>query len=413
MLAVRLHPSLGWVGGWARPSRREIEGGRRATRISGRTTERCVILREPTAALSEQAVVAPSRLANQPTDQSHRASPPLPMACEPGCSACGFNWYTFTWNQGNPTKHWDGPCSCCNTTTTQQETCKRVCVHGLPLSLDALGRLHGTDKVRHGFTKVYEQSFAPHRNSVRELLEVGVFLGGSLLMWRDYFAHANVTGIDMFGGAALFGRAGHMVVAKDHPARRAHGIRSPADVFARWRAGSLGPRLRLLEANQSDLSSMVHVAQQLESEIEPRGPSRAFDVIVDDGSHLHRDQQISLGLLFPLLRPGGTFVVEDSHTSFHHEYDEPALPSILPNRTRFQALLTHSHTTYAVLQRLELSLNGGQAPRLDSPHLTREAASYIESWTRSVRCRVPNKRNYKTDMTCLIEKREKPRHQYQ
>ena len=59
-------------------------------------------------------------------------SPPLldPSACEPGCSACGFNWYKMNWRAGNPTKFWDGPlgCNCCNTTPPQWVTCRRVCV---------------------------------------------------------------------------------------------------------------------------------------------------------------------------------------------------------------------------------------------------------------------------------------------
>ena len=53
-----------------------------------------------------------------------------PAACEPGCSACGFNWYKMNWRAGNPTPFWDGPlgCNCCNTTPPQLVTCRRVCV---------------------------------------------------------------------------------------------------------------------------------------------------------------------------------------------------------------------------------------------------------------------------------------------
>ncbi len=41
-----------------------------------------------------------------------------------------------------------------------------------------------------------------------------------------------------------------------------------------------------------------------------------FDVIVDDGGHMMGQQQISLGTLFPYLKPGGIYFIEDLHTSF-------------------------------------------------------------------------------------------------
>ena len=39
-----------------------------------------------------------------------------------------------------------------------------------------------------------------------------------------------------------------------------------------------------------------------------------FDVIIDDGSHIAEDEQFTLGMLFPHLRPGGHYFIEDLHT---------------------------------------------------------------------------------------------------
>jgi hypothetical protein len=36
-----------------------------------------------------------------------------------------------------------------------------------------------------------------------------------------------------------------------------------------------------------------------------------FDVIIDDAGHESNDQQIALAALFPHLRPGGLFIIED------------------------------------------------------------------------------------------------------
>lgn len=170
--------------------------------------------------------------------------------------------------------------------------------------LDALGRRYGTDKVRHGFTQVYAQALAPLRESARSLLEVGVFLGGSLLMWRDFLPHATIHGVDLFADAGVFGRAGHMKKVK--PSRGAPSIDSPAAFFRQWQQGAF-PRVHLLNANQSDPAQLERVARRL-------GTLPPFDVIIDDGSHLHRDQQTALALLFPLVRPGGVYIIEDLHT---------------------------------------------------------------------------------------------------
>jgi hypothetical protein len=36
-----------------------------------------------------------------------------------------------------------------------------------------------------------------------------------------------------------------------------------------------------------------------------------FDYIIDDGSHFQEDQQVSLGLLFPQVKSGGYYIIED------------------------------------------------------------------------------------------------------
>jgi 2-polyprenyl-3-methyl-5-hydroxy-6-metoxy-1,4-benzoquinol methylase len=45
---------------------------------------------------------------------------------------------------------------------------------------------------------VYHKYFASRRESVQNVLEVGIGCGGgSLLMWRDYFPQAQITGLDI------------------------------------------------------------------------------------------------------------------------------------------------------------------------------------------------------------------------
>lgn len=55
---------------------------------------------------------------------------------------------------------------------------------------------YDTDKGE-GYLRVYERFFYPLKNAKVNLLEVGVYKGGSLLLWRDYFPNGNIVGIDI------------------------------------------------------------------------------------------------------------------------------------------------------------------------------------------------------------------------
>jgi hypothetical protein len=47
----------------------------------------------------------------------------------------------------------------------------------------------------HSYLSVYEEILAPYRTTAKNILEIGLFNGASLLMWEQYFAGA-VFGID-------------------------------------------------------------------------------------------------------------------------------------------------------------------------------------------------------------------------
>jgi len=44
--------------------------------------------------------------------------------------------------------------------------------------------------------KYYSNLFAPIRNNNLNFLEIGVYHGASLKLWRDYFPNANLHGVD-------------------------------------------------------------------------------------------------------------------------------------------------------------------------------------------------------------------------
>lgn len=105
------------------------------------------------------------------------------------------------------------------------------------------------------------------------LLEMGIWRGGSLDLWRQYFGDdATIFGIDIDEAVAGLGITAGQV-----------------------RVGSQTDR------------------RFLESVIEEMG---GLDIIIDDGSHLSKDVVESLRILYPLLADGGTYIIEDLHTSY-------------------------------------------------------------------------------------------------
>ena len=155
-----------------------------------------------------------------------------------------------------------------------------------PLSTEAkrtllrkLGRQYGTDKRIHGFLDLYSERLPP-RAEVSHLLEVGVYYGASIQMWRDYYAAADIYGLDSFLG--VFGNG---------------NVWPNATKFQdEVRAGMHGPRVHLLVADQASEEQMGGVVAKLERK------RLAFDVILEDGSHKSRDQQLNLAQVIAISR---------------------------------------------------------------------------------------------------------------
>jgi len=161
--------------------------------------------------------------------------------------------------------------------------------------LEGLGKQYGTDKLTHGFLPFYESFMAPRKDSPVKFLEVGVFYGASIQMWDAYFTHpaSCIVGADWFEG-----KNGN---TSQFP--------NPRYVFSL----PLSKKIRLAEVDQSRLDHLETFVKGEEL--------GSYDYILDDGSHLMRDQQITFITLFPLLKSGGTFIIEDLHTSFGGGYD--------------------------------------------------------------------------------------------
>lgn len=139
------------------------------------------------------------------------------------------------------------------------------------------------DKWVHYFP-IYERHLAPYRGQPVRALEIGVARGGGLRMLTHFLgSKAQVVGIDI-----------------DETVRLA-----------------AGPRYRVEIGDQADPEFLKSVSLA-------HGP---FDIVVDDGGHTMRQQITSVETMFPLLTEGGTYIVEDCHTSYWPEYSEEAVNS--------------------------------------------------------------------------------------
>lgn len=119
----------------------------------------------------------------------------------------------------------------------------------------------------------YDQHFAPFRQRVVNLLEIGVAKGNSLRLWRDYFPHGNIYGLDI-----------------DPDAKTAEG-----------------DRICVFIGNQNDCEFLETVGNRF-----PNG----LDIIIDDGSHLLPYLLTSFRCLWPRVAPGGYYVLEDMGLSY-------------------------------------------------------------------------------------------------
>lgn len=124
---------------------------------------------------------------------------------------------------------------------------------------------------------IYDTHFSRFRKKPITVLEFGVFQGGSLQMWRRYFGRkARIIGVD------------------------------------------INPKCQELQEKGIE----IYIGDQedgnfLRQLMEKVGP---VDVVIEDGGHTMKQQINTFEEVFPKVREGGVFLIEDLHTSYWKEY---------------------------------------------------------------------------------------------
>lgn len=208
-------------------------------------------------------------------------------------------------------------------------------------TLTELGFKYGTDKAP-VLTEVYSKYMDSYRFRPVRLLEVGVFFGSSLKMWHEYFPHGAIYGIDTFEGNQ--GNGNHFA--------NADSFLSEAPSY---------PRMVVQKYDQSKREDLVAFAS---------GIQQPFDFIIDDGSHLMKDQQQTLAVLWSLLRPGGIYFMEDYASSYDVRY-----PDVRPD---------FSNTTATMMATFQ------QTRKIVSEYMTPSEANTLTQQIRAIDMTSPN-----------------------
>jgi Methyltransferase domain len=128
------------------------------------------------------------------------------------------------------------------------------------------------------YLPIYDQLLEPYVGAKVKMLEIGVFKGGSLKLWRKFLGdEAVIFGIDINPDCVAYDGG-----------------------YASVRIGS-----------QDDPGFLRGVVSEM----------NGIDVVLDDGSHVAAHQRTSFDVLFPLLSEGGLYIIEDMHTAYWPEFD--------------------------------------------------------------------------------------------
>ncbi len=165
--------------------------------------------------------------------------------------------------------------------------------------LDDIFDRHGSDKgrIRHNYGKIYEFLLERYRDRQIKILEIGIYGGASMRSWLEYLPCAHVVGVDLGG-----------------------------------------------DFNPNSLRASVEIGDQsdttfLDELIDKHGP---FDVIIDDGSHKPGDQQTSFKILWPHVKSGGVYVIEDTEVSYEQGFQSPGF---MPTTEYFKGKITEGSLT--------------------------------------------------------------------
>jgi hypothetical protein len=129
------------------------------------------------------------------------------------------------------------------------------------------------------YLRGYERIFALYRTLPVSILEVGVQNGGSLEVRAEYFANASIV-----VGCDIDPKCSNLVYES--------------------------PKVRIVTGDVNNQTTQAQIKEH----------SEFYDIVVDDGSHKSSDIIQTFCELFPRVKDGGIYIVEDLHAAYWRDY---------------------------------------------------------------------------------------------
>jgi len=132
---------------------------------------------------------------------------------------------------------------------------------------------HGVWKWEHYF-EIYHRHLSKFAGEGPNVLEIGVYSGGSLEMWHSYFGEeSHIFGVDIEPACKVY--------ESEH--------------------------VSVLIGDQADRGFWADCRRQIDG----------IDVLIDDGGHTEEQQRVTLEEMLPSLRAGGVYLCEDIYGTFN------------------------------------------------------------------------------------------------
>jgi hypothetical protein len=203
-----------------------------------------------------------------------------------------------------------------------------------------------SDKMtRHGYHRFYDEILPPCDAEVR-LIESGVSTGHSMRSWERYFTAKT---------SRFFG-----VAYKNKLTERMDD-----------------PRSQILSGDQSNVTFLKVLTETAGS----------VDIVVDDGSHVPHHMLLSLEKIWPIVRPGGYYVIEDTETSYYASWSDVMMNPLKQERSVYNHFfsLVHNEVNHEFVGKLA---NAASLPGLVSVQfglgiiILRKAEAADSEWMR-------------------------------
>ncbi len=131
------------------------------------------------------------------------------------------------------------------------------------------------------FLKRYDRIFAEIHTDAPVIVELGVDKGASLRLWRETFPAAMIIGFDA-----------HLPVS------------------------GVPPNCTLVQGSQQKRADLERILAHADP----------IDIVIDDCSHVAAPTRLAFDTLFPHVRPGGFYAIEDWGTGYWPNWPDGALP---------------------------------------------------------------------------------------